>query len=620
MCGIAGFISFNQTITHPAIHLEKALERLNKRGPDASGVFRDNNCELGHTRLSIIDTSFAANQPMNDSSGRFVLVFNGEIYNYTKLKKELEKKNIKFKTSSDTEVLLYGLIHFGKDYLKKLDGFFSFCFYDKKEESYLLARDRFGIKPLIFSKTEKGLIFASELKAVLAYEIDKEIDRQALALYFRHTYIPAPRTILKSCQKLLPGNYIEIQANEVNIESYYSYYTIEQSKDDYGTAKKKVKELLYESVNSRLVADVPLGTFLSGGVDSSIVSAIAKEYKSDLNTFSIGFPDEPIFDESKYAKKVANHIGSKHHCFNVTNKELYQNLEDILDYIDEPMADSSAINVYILAKETKQSVTVSLSGDGADELFSGYNKHQALHFSLQKNFSNKAIKKLGRGAKFLPSSRNSKVGNIGRQIQKLHVGLNKNTLERYLEWASFMGEKNILKLTQQNIDFNYVNEINHHKDEFNNFLFYDFNLVLDNDMLRKVDLMSMANSLEVRTPFLNHELVKYVFSLPSSFKIDHKNRKKILKESFKDVLPLEVFNRKKHGFEVPLKKWFNNEMKLFLDQEIFNNNSLISEGILKKEGLNEIYQSWKKNSSGNNVYHVWSLLVLSNFFKKYIYN
>ena len=620
MCGIAGFISFNQTITHPAIHLEKSLERLNKRGPDASGIFRDNNCELGHTRLSIIDTSKEANQPMTDSSERYILVFNGEIYNYAELKKELDKKNFKFKTSSDTEVLLHGLIHFGKNYLKKLDGFFSFCFYDKKEESYLLARDRFGIKPLIFSKTEKGLIFASELKAVLAYEIDKEIDRQALALYFRHTYIPAPKTILKSCLKLLPGNYIEIQANEMKIESYYSYYPIEQSKDDYGTAKKKVKELLHQSVNRRLVADVPLGTFLSGGVDSSIVSAIAKEYKSDLNTFSIGFPDEPIFDESKYAEKVANHIGSKHHCFNVTNKELYQNLEDILDYIDEPMADSSAINVYILAKETKQSVTVSLSGDGADELFSGYNKHQALYFSLQKNFSNKAIKKLGGGAKFLPSSRNSKVGNIGRQIQKLHVGLNKNTLERYLEWASFMDEKNIQKLTQQSIDFNYVDEINHQKDEFNNFLFYDFNLVLDNDMLRKVDLMSMANSLEVRTPFLNHELVEYVFSLPSSFKIDNKNRKKILKESFKDVLPSEVFNRKKHGFEVPLKKWFNNEMKLFLDQEIFNNNPLIGEGILKKEGLNEIYQSWKKNSSGNNVYHIWSLLVLSNFFKKYIYN
>jgi asparagine synthase (glutamine-hydrolysing) len=284
------------------------------------------------------------------------------------------------------------------------------------------------------------------------------------------------------------------------------------------------------------------------------------------------------------------------------------------------MADSSSINVYLLAKETKQHVTVSLSGDGADELFSGYNKHQALYFSLQNNISNTLIKKFGHFANFLPSSRNSKIGNLGRQVTKLHSGLNKRIEDRYLDWASFMEEKSVSQLTNENINVDYLLKVIAEKDEFNNFLFYDFILVLENDMIRKVDIMSMSNSLEVRTPFLDHELVDYVFSLPSHYKIDKKNRKKILKDSFSKELPHDVFTRKKHGFEVPLRKWFNNEMRFFLENEIFTNNLLVKEGIINKTGLNEIYQIWKKNSPGNNVYHIWSLVVLNNFFKKYIFN
>tara|TARA_B100001287_G_scaffold117586_1_gene98933 strand:- start:12737 stop:14596 length:1860 start_codon:yes stop_codon:yes gene_type:complete len=619
MCGIVGFISFNKPIIHSTNHLNAALKRLSKRGPNAQGIYNDKYCELGHTRLSIIDTTSKANQPMSDSSNRYTIVFNGEIYNYKELKKELEGKSIVFETNSDTEVLLYGLINFGKDFILKLNGFFSFCFYDKFNKSFLLARDRFGIKPLIYLKTHEELIFASELKAILAYDIKKEVDHQAIAQYFRHTYVPAPRTILKSCKKLLPGHYLEIKAGVQTIKKYYSYYPVKQSEDNYLTAQSKIKELFHQSVKRRLVSDVPLGTFLSGGVDSSIVSAIAKDYKKDLNTFSLGFPDEPLFDESKFAQKVAKHINSNHHCFEVTNKELYQNLEDILDYIDEPIADSSAINVFILSKQTKQKVTVSLSGDGADELFSGYNKHQALYFSIQNTFLNKAFKHFGGFTKLFPSSRYSKVGNLGRQIEKLYSGLNKEVSERYLDWASFMDIELVKKLTDENIENNYLKIESDEMDIFNNFLYYDFNLVLENDMLRKVDLMSMANSLEVRTPFLDHELVQYVFTLPSIFKIDKKNKKKILKDTFRNRLPDELFDRKKHGFEVPLKKWFDKEMKLFLEENIFKNNPLINEGILNPYGLEEVFELWKKNSPGNTVYHIWSLIVLSSFFKKYIF-
>tara|TARA_B100001287_G_scaffold162475_1_gene136566 strand:+ start:1180 stop:3045 length:1866 start_codon:yes stop_codon:yes gene_type:complete len=620
MCGIAGFVSFNKAISHSTKYLETALQRLEKRGPNNKGTFRDNYCELGHTRLSIIDTSSRANQPMSDSSNRYTIVFNGEIYNYKELKKELEEKNMIFETSSDTEVLLYGLIYYGVGFIKKLNGFFSFCFYDKINKSFLIARDRFGIKPLIYLKTEKELIFASELKAILAYDIKKEVDQQALAQYFRHTYIPAPRTILKSCKKLLPGHYLEIKDGFQTIKKYHSYYPTKQVKDSYITAQKKIKELFNESIEKRLISDVPLGTFLSGGVDSSIVSAIAKDHKSDLNTFSLGFPDEPLFDESKYAQKVAKHINSKHHSFEVTNKELYQNLEDILDYIDEPIADSSAINVFILSKKTKNKVSVSLSGDGADELFSGYNKHQALFFSIQNNFTSKAIKNFGSLSKILPSSRNSKIGNLGRKLEKLHTGLNKDVNNRYLEWASFMDDSFVEQLTGRNMQNDYLEFVENNDDIFNNFLFYDFNLVLDNDMLRKVDLMSMANSLEVRTPFLDHKLVEYVFSLPSSFKIDKNIRKKILKDTFEDHLPKNLFKRSKHGFEVPLKKWFENEMNLFIENDIFKNNILKEEGLLNKNSLDRIHYIWKNGASGNTVYHIWALVVLNNFFKKYIYN
>ena len=618
MCGIVGYIGLNKTINHSNKIIEDAIEKLNKRGPDAKGHFRDEFCEMGHARLSIIDTSKNANQPIYDKDQRYVLVYNGEIYNYLELKKELISKNYNFKSNSDTEVLLYGIIEFGKEFIKKINGFFAFCFYDKKEKYFLLGRDRFGIKPLIYSLNGERLIFSSELKSILSYPIKRDIDRQALSQFFRHTYIPAPRTIVQNCKKLLPGEIMEIQNNKVEISKYYSYYPTKLSDDNYETAQKKIKDLLYKSVERRLVSDVPLGTFLSGGVDSSIISAIAKEYKSDLQTFSLGFKDQPLFDESKYANKIAKHIGSNHHSFDITSKELYQNLNDFLDYSDEPFADSSALNVYLLSKKTRENVSVSLSGDGADELFSGYNKHQALYFSEEKNWKNSIIKNWGGLSKLLPSSRNSKIGNYGRQLKKLHYGLNLNSSKRYLEWASFMEESEVYNLTSQKINYEYLEPISLNKRSINDFLYYDFNLVLDNDMLRKVDMMSMANSLEVRTPFLDHKLVEYVFSLPESYKIESGNMKKILKDTFKNHVPKNHFNRKKHGFEVPLKKWFKNEMSGFIKNEIFENNILVKQGIIKQHGVDMIKNKWINNSVGNNVYHIWSLIMLNNFVKKYL--
>ncbi len=616
MCGIAGYISLKDNISHSHDFLNAAINSLHQRGPDNTGIYRDEQCELGHARLSIIDTTSAANQPMTDNSGRYVIVFNGEIYNYRSIKNKLEHKGHKFITSSDTEVVLYSFIEFGAKCIEHFNGFFSFCIYDKKYNSYLIARDRFGIKPLYYSLDEKRLIFGSELKAILAYPIDKTLDRNALNLYFRHNYIPAPFTILNSCKKLLPGELLTISKGKCKIEEYYKYYPCKASDDSYEEAKQKINSLLINSVESRLVADVPLGTFLSGGVDSSVISLIASRLKTDLNTFSIGFPDEPLFDESQYAEEVAKHINSQHHTFQVTNNTMFQHLNEILDYMDEPFADSSAINVYILSKQTRDHVTVSLSGDGADELFSGYNKHAALLLADKNNFRNLAIKNSSLLFNLLPQSRNSKIGNLGRKLVKLSYGLNLSSDERYLEWASFMRKENVASLTKFNSFINPIEKLNYN--QFNDYLYADFNLVLANDMLKKVDLMSMANSLEVRTPFLDHNLVEYVFSLPDRYKIDNHSRKKILKETYKDSLPYNVFNRKKHGFEVPLEKWFQNQLKSFLKDKIFNNNILAKDGYLDPIELKKMESLLFKGNSGDLVYQTWGLIVLESWYNKHI--
>ncbi len=623
MCVIVGVINHNLEQDSLTEFMKIGLERLAKRGPDFQNYYQNDKIAFGHARLSIIDTSAAANQPFWDESKRYCLVFNGEIFNFQSLKKDLQSQGYHFNTNSDTEVLLRLLILKGKKALNELNGFFAFAFYDLQTGCALLARDRYGIKPLVYSIKNNSLVFASEIKALLPFLKSKEIDKQSLQYFFKFNYIPTPNTILKGVAKLNAGECLEFDNEEWCISKYYQ---IQKSKSpfigNYDDAKKAVYELLEDATKLRMISDVPLGSFLSGGIDSSIVSTIAAKHTSNLNTFSIGFKDEPYYDETEYANLVAKNIKSNHTVFSLSNDDLLEHYQEALDYFDEPFADSSALNMFILSKKTKSKVTVALSGDGADELFSGYNKHEALWLADQGGLKNSIVKNFGVfGSRMLPKSRDSKIGNLGRKLEKFSSGLQTTSQQRYLDWASFMGTSETEKLTNQVFELN--GDLSYLLDEvkdFNDYLLRDFKLVLQGDMLRKVDAMSMANSLEVRTPFLDYRLVDLVFSMPSEFKIQKGDRKRLLKDAFRKDLPEEIFNRGKKGFEVPLRKWFNKELKTVLEKEVFNKGLIVSQGFLNWEEVENIQKKLYSNNPNDAVYNTWTLLGFQRWIAKYYNN
>lgn len=626
MCGITGLFSFNEIGRINQMYLVNATKALTKRGPDFEDFYEDYYVGLGHRRLSIIDTSPKGNQPMQDESGRYVMVFNGEIYNYPELRKELTSKGYTFNSESDTEVLLKLYIDQKEACLSKLNGFFAFAIYDKEDKSLFLARDRMGIKPLLFSMDEDRFIFGSEMKAMLAYGLKRNLNYEALLTYLELNYIPHPQTIFHDVQKCPPGHYLIVKDSTLTIKSFYEISVNVDHSQNYEQSSRQLVELLDQSVQRRLVADVPVGAFLSGGIDSSVIAAIASRHVDQLNTYSIGYQDEPYFDETHYANEVANHLGTNHQVFSLTNYDLLKHLDDVVSYIDEPFADSSAIPVYILSQETRKNVTVALSGDGADEIFSGYNKHYALNRSLKGGLRNGVISGLLPLWKMLPKSRSGKIGNLVRQLERFGQGRSLSPQERYWFWAAFNSKSNALKFLSQDS----LSNINHqqyekHKGSFlqdldsksdlNDFLKVDTKLVLPNDMLTKVDLMSMANSLEVRVPFLDHEIVDFAFSLPVDYKINGNLRKRILRDAFKDILPASLYKRPKKGFEVPLVKWFRKELKGELDNHLFNQSFIENQGIFDWRSVKGLRDQIHSNNPGDSHAKIWALYVFQRWWK-----
>jgi len=633
MCGITGYYAFTTNAAKNLTKITQSTDKLFLRGPDVGNVFMDAKVALGHRRLSIIDTSTGATQPMEDVSGRYVIIFNGEIFNYKELSLTYLKDtwaNINGpKTTSDTEVLLYLLITHGEKCIAWLAGFFAFSFYDKETGRMILARDRFGKKPLIYHATDEHVAFASEMKALLEWNIPKELNYSTLHLYLQLNYIPQPESMLIGVRKLKQGHYMICTPHGLETEvPYYSLHINPKGYNtyDYKTAQEVLIQRMDASVQERMIADVPLGAFLSGGIDSSVIVALASRYTNKLNTFSIGYADKPYFDETKYAKLVADKYNTDHTVFSLTTNDFLEHVYDVLDYLDEPFADSSAIPEYILCYHTRKHVTVALSGDGGDEVFAGYNKHAAEWKVRHTSLLNNLVKAGGPLWKVLPRSRNNKITNLFRQLDRFASGANMSIKKRYWQWATFNNSQQAFALLSENAKtqvppmsakwkIHLLGQLQ--TDDFNEVLLTDMNLVLLSDMLVKVDLMSMANSLEVRSPFLDNKVVDFAFSLPVEYKVDGKMKKKIVQDAFRSMLPADIYNRPKQGFEIPLLDWFRKELWGLINDDLLEHNFVASQGIFNTEAIEQLKKKLHSSNPEDSHATIWALIVFQYWWKKY---
>jgi asparagine synthase (glutamine-hydrolysing) len=632
MCGITGIYAFNLVGKFNKVHVTNATIALEKRGPDVHDVYLDEWVGLGHRRLSIIDTSSLANQPMWDETNRYAIVFNGEIFNHRELRQTLESKGVAFKSHSDTEVILNLYIHQRDTFLSKLNGFFAFCIYDKVEQQFFLARDRYGIKPLLYVFDDDKFIFSSEMKSILEYGIEKELDIYSLHTYLQLNYTPAPHTMLTNVKKLLPGHALTITYKKLEQHRYYQIPTIDDkintATPSYDEAKTTFARLLEDAVERRLIADVPLVSFLSGGIDSSVIAALAHKHKPDLKTFSIGFKDDPFFDETHYATLVANHFKTDHTVFSLKQDDLLEHLQQILQYTDEPFADSSAIPMYILCKQTRKHATVALSGDGADELLGGYNKHAAFYRSMHLGWKEQLVKLSSPLLKALPQARHSSFSNTIRQLVRFADGATLSPADRYWKWAGYATQSEVSNLLHPTLLEKFSTEVlSDRKNNWltdlrddatmNDVLRVDTTFVLPNDMLTKVDLMSMANSLEVRVPFLDYKLVNYIFSLPSEYKINSFMRKRILQDSFQHILPKELYNRPKKGFEVPLLHWFKKDLKSAICNDLLNQDYIKAQGIFAPDTVENLVKQVYSSSPQDSPARIWGIFCFQHWYKRY---
>lgn len=627
MCGFAGWLALNGAPPLPQAVLESCGKALSRRGPDAEGFYLQPSFGVVHRRLAILDLRAEANQPMTCPQGRYVIAYNGEIFNFLELRKELEAAGVAFRTRSDTEVLLNLWLREGISCLQRLNGFFAFAVWDNHTQELHLAGDRTGIKPLYYGVREGYLFFASEPKGLLPLWGRPELNTQALAPYFMLSYIPAPLTIYKGISKLGQGQYLKActEGTYHNVTWWRPALndSARFSGKDFDKAAKALKETVQGAVEDWLQADVPVGVFLSGGVDSAIITLAAAQSHKNLTAFSIGFRDEPFYDETDYARLVARKAGLRHEVFSLTTQDLFEILPDVLDYLDEPFADSSALAVSILSREVRRHAIVALSGDGGDELFGGYQKHVAETFITKFPVLGNLIFLLPM-IKKLPQSRSGSFVNRIRQAVRFLEAAALEPCERYLNWASF-GDKELLRhlmgpvFTEnwQAFSCAFCKE-RPWKRGLSSTLLADMELVLANDMLVKTDRMSMMHSLEVRPPLLDNRVVDLALSLPDSFKAGPGYSKKILREAFRNELPKKIYGRKKRGFEVPLKRWFLGPFRETIEKEYLHPEFLEQQGIFNPSAVAHIWGKLEEPQSGDSPWWLWSLIVFQHWYKKYV--
>lgn len=621
MCGIAGSFQLDNGAPLSDERMLAALERLAHRGPDDQGIHRDGRIVLGHRRLSITDTSDAGHQPFTDDGGRYTIVFNGEAFNFRALRASLEAQGHVFRSGTDTEVVLRLFLLKGEACLHDINGFFALAIHDARTGRLFVARDRFGIKPLFWCVHEGRFLFASEMGALMELGAPRGLDTIAERLYFRFLYTPAPRTMLAGVQKLLPGHAITSIPHASAPIAPVPWYVLKPDPQRVSTrsdAATRLRDLLDDAVRLRLSADVPVGTFLSGGLDSSIISALAIHHKRDLHTFSIGFADDPYYDESNHAEEVAAHIGSQHTTFKLTHDDLVEAYPRLLEAFDEPFADSSALPAFVLCEQARKQVTVALSGDGADELFGGYRKHQAEIRYRCPTLLDRMVVAGGPLWKILPHSRNGILPDTLRKLDRFARHKHVEPEQRYLGLAMAEEGTTADRLAAAGTDDGMLAEdLNRITRPFaadsslNAMLLADVATVLPDDMLNKMDLASMAHGLEVRVPFLDHRLVEFAFGLRAEMKFQRGHGKELLRETFGELLPPSVIHRRKQGFEVPLRDLFLDPLSPLVDRLL--NKERLSRLGLDPEAVLAVRRRLASSSPGNSPATMHALLFLSSW-------
>jgi asparagine synthase (glutamine-hydrolysing) len=618
MCGIAGFFTIENSFSENDLH--QMTNAISHRGPDAYGYYNDEVVGLGHRRLSIIDLSTNANQPMHSSDNRYVIVYNGEVYNFREIAAEL-RQNFKteFKTASDTEVLLEAYANYGAEMVSKLNGMFAFAIYDKEKQELFVCRDRMGIKPLYYFYDGRNFVFSSELKSFQNITlISKEIDPNAVYKFLHLGYIPAPYTIYKATKKLQAGNGLKITNDSFEQKQYWSLNQI-ISKEIVTSEKQalvKLSDLLMSSVQYQIKSDVPFGVFLSGGIDSSLVTANAVNLSGvKVNTFSIGF-EENRYNESIYAKAVANYLGTNHHEFIVSYKDAIELIDTVFDAYSEPFSDSSAIPTLLVSKLARQHVTVTLSGEGGDELFFGYGAYiwaQRLQNPFFKNARHIIASTLPKLASKYIRHANYFDYEDERLIYSNTFSTEQNTfstsdIEQLLsEDFKRKGKANKLELLSQfGIEIKHLNRKLTAMEEQ---AMFDLHFYLQDDLLTKVDRASMHYSLETRVPYLDHRIVEFALNLSPDLKFKNGTAKYLLKEILYQYVPKRFFDRPKQGFAIPLEQWLRNELSFLID-EYLSETIILKYNFVKYELVNSLIMRFRIGKESYLYNRLWLLIVL----------
>ncbi len=629
MCGICGIVDNRRDRIVGEEAISGMCRELRHRGPDDSGIYLNNGTPsvgLGHRRLSIIDLSQAGHQPMTNEDGSVRLVFNGEIYNYKELKVELEKRGHIFRSDSDTEVMVHLYETYGKECVRHLRGMFAFAVWDEKKKILLLGRDRVGKKPLLYYRAGDIFCFASEFSSILASGlIKKDINLKAVNYYMNFGYVPAPSTIYTGVFKLPPAHTLVLEGGDIRLERYWRLDYSPKIDISEQEASEETLRLLEEAVRIRLYSDVPLGAFLSGGIDSSaVVGLMSRVSGAKVKTFSIGF-EESGYNELKYARMIARQFSTEHHEFIVKPNAL-EVLPMLVERYGEPYADSSCIPTYYVSRETKRFVTVALNGDGGDEAFGGYERYQAMLISENLQKLPAYLRKMISGlAGILPDSVDQK--DTLRRLKRFLGSAGLPRGERYLRWAGILGEvrpddlysEEFLKEARLGDPLSILEPYLNcpgRSDLLDRLLSADTSTYLPDDLLVKVDIASMANSLEARSPFLDHKLIEFAAKLPSDLKIRGAAKKYILRKAVKGLLPEENINRRKMGFGMPVGQWFRGELKTFLFDTVLSGPAL-KRGYFKPGAVKRIVED---HTTGRKDYalQLWAILMLELWHIKFM--